>query len=41
MACDTWRGKIEAYADAELSADEMRAMGEHLKELSLPAPRIC
>jgi anti-sigma factor RsiW len=31
MACDLRRGKIEAYADAELSADEMRAMGEHLR----------
>jgi anti-sigma factor RsiW len=30
MACDSWRNKIEAYADAELSADEMRAMGDHL-----------
>src|ERR1700688_4906578 len=31
MACDTWRDKIEAYADAELSAGEMRAMGDHLR----------
>jgi anti-sigma factor RsiW len=31
MACDSWRDKIEAYADAELSADEMRAMGEHFR----------
>ena len=31
MACDSWRSKIEAYADAELSADEMRAMGDHLR----------
>jgi anti-sigma factor RsiW len=31
MACDSWRNKIEAYADAELSADEMRAMGDHLR----------
>ena len=30
MACDNWRNKIQAYADAELSAAEMRAMGEHL-----------
>jgi anti-sigma factor RsiW len=30
MACDSWRSKIEGYADAELSASEMRAMGEHL-----------
>ena len=30
MACDSWRGKIEAYADAELPTAEMRAMGAHL-----------
>jgi anti-sigma factor RsiW len=30
MACDSWRNKIEAYADAELPAGEMRAMGDHL-----------
>jgi anti-sigma factor RsiW len=30
MACDSWRGKIEAYADAELSAAEMRAISAHL-----------
>jgi len=30
MACDTWRNKIEAYADAELSAVEMRAIADHL-----------
>jgi hypothetical protein len=33
MACDSWRNKIEAYADAELSAAEMRAMGDHLRAL--------
>jgi anti-sigma factor RsiW len=31
MACDTWRIKIAAYADAELSAAEMRVMGDHLR----------
>jgi len=31
MACESWRDKIAAYADAELSAGEMRAMGEHIK----------
>ena len=31
MACDTWTNKIEAYADAELSNDEMRAMDSHLR----------
>jgi anti-sigma factor RsiW len=35
MACDSWRNKIEAYADAELSADEMRAMGDHLRTCAL------
>jgi anti-sigma factor RsiW len=30
MGCDTWRNKIEAYADAELPAGEMRAMARHL-----------
>jgi len=30
MACDSWRTKIEAYADAELSAAEMRALDAHL-----------
>jgi anti-sigma factor RsiW len=31
MACDSWRNKIEAYADAELPAGEMRTMGDHLR----------
>jgi anti-sigma factor RsiW len=31
MACDSWRTKIETYADAELSPGEMRAMGDHLR----------
>src|SRR5580704_16254128 len=31
MACDTWRTKIDAYADGELAPEEMRAMGEHLR----------
>jgi anti-sigma factor RsiW len=31
MACDVWRGKIAAYADGELPAGEMRAMGNHLR----------
>jgi anti-sigma factor RsiW len=31
MASDSWRGKVGAYADGELSAAEMRAMGEHLR----------
>jgi anti-sigma factor RsiW len=31
MACDSWRSRIAAYADAELSSTEMRAVGEHLR----------
>jgi len=31
MACDAWRTKIDAYADGELSAEEARALGEHLR----------
>ena len=31
MACDNWQNKIGAYADVELSADEMRDMGHHLR----------
>lgn len=31
MACDQWRSKLEAYADAELSAEETRAFDAHLR----------
>lgn len=31
MACDLWRAKIDAYADAELSAEEMSALDAHLR----------
>lgn len=31
MACDSWRGKVEAYVDAELSESEQRAFDAHLK----------
>jgi anti-sigma factor RsiW len=34
MACDTWRSKIAAYADAELSSEEMRIVGDHLRACS-------
>jgi anti-sigma factor RsiW len=34
MACATWRNKIAAYADAELPADQMRALGDHLRDCS-------
>jgi anti-sigma factor RsiW len=32
MSSDMWRSKIEAYADGELSANEARAMAEHLRD---------
>lgn len=31
MACDSWRGKVEAYVDAELSGSEQRDFDLHLK----------
>jgi anti-sigma factor RsiW len=31
MACDSWRSKIEPYADEELSAEELRVMAAHLR----------
>ena len=31
MACAAWRNKIGAYADGELSAEDMLAVGEHLR----------
>jgi anti-sigma factor RsiW len=31
MACDLWRAKIDAYVDAELSAEEMHAFDAHLR----------
>lgn len=31
MACELWRAKIDAYADAELPAEEMRALDAHLR----------
>jgi anti-sigma factor RsiW len=31
MACDLWRAKMDAYADAELPAEEMRALDAHLR----------
>jgi anti-sigma factor RsiW len=40
MAGDSWRAKIDAYADAELSADEMRAMGDHLRTCASCAPDL-
>ena len=32
MSSDMWHSKIEAYADGELSANEARAMAEHLRD---------
>src|SRR6266404_7223763 len=34
MACETWQGKIDAYADAELSAEETRRFDAHLRDCS-------
>jgi len=31
MACDSWRNRIAAYGDSELSSSEMRAVGDHLR----------
>jgi len=32
MACESWIGKLDAYFDGELPADEARALGEHLRQ---------
>ena len=34
MACDSWRGKVEAYVDAELPESEQRDFDAHLKSCS-------
>ena len=31
MPCDDWRGKLDAYADGELSLPEMNALADHLR----------
>lgn len=31
MACDSWRGRVEAYVDGELPESERRAFDAHLK----------
>lgn len=31
MACEQWRGKIDAYADAELNTADTRAFEQHLR----------
>jgi anti-sigma factor RsiW len=31
MGCEAWSGKLDAYIDGELSADEARAFNEHLR----------
>src|SRR5882724_13700826 len=31
MSCDVWLAKLDAYVDAELSADEMNALERHLR----------
>jgi anti-sigma factor RsiW len=37
MACARWTGKLDAYLDGELSADEARALDEHLRECAVCA----
>jgi len=32
MACELWSGKLDAYFDGELPADEARACAEHLRQ---------
>ena len=32
MACEVWRGKLDAYADGELSLPEANALGNHFRE---------
>jgi anti-sigma factor RsiW len=32
MACERWTGKLDAYLDGELSANEARGLDEHLRE---------
>ena len=34
MACDSWTGKLDAYFDGELAADDARALQEHLRGCS-------
>lgn len=34
MACESWTGKLDAYFDGELRADEARAVQEHLRGCS-------
>ena len=31
MPCDEWRGKLDAYADGELSMPEMNALADHMR----------
>ena len=31
MPCDDWRGKLDAYADGELSLPEMNALADHMR----------
>ena len=31
MACEPWTGKLDAYFDGELAADEARALQEHMR----------
>src|SRR5271166_3791057 len=34
MACETWTEKLDAYLDGEVTVEEARALGEHLRGCS-------
>jgi len=40
MACEQWRGKLDAYVDGELDPAEARAMGAHLRGCSACASDV-
>ena len=37
MGCETWNEQLNTYFDGELTPDEARALGQHLRECSLCA----
>ena len=37
MACEQWRGKLDAYADGELSGADANALGAHLRTCAMCA----